>query len=113
MDIHASIGKRIKELRLQAGFSQAELADRAATSTEYVSRLERNRSAASVVLLMRLSDALGISLSNLFDFDSEESLDIGKARARRVASILQSADEPVARLLEEFVLKAARQLRGK
>ena len=111
MDVHASIGKRIKELRLQAGFSQAGLADRAATSTEYISRLERNRSAASVLLLLRIADALGVALKNLFDFHSGTDVDIRSARARRVASIVEGLDDDSADLLEEFVVRFGRHLR--
>lgn len=111
MDLHAAIGKRIKKLRLQVGFSQAGLADRAATSTEYISRLERNRGAASVLLLQRIADALGVPLRDLFDFDSSAAVDIRSARAQRVASIVEGLDDDSADLLEGFVVKFGRHLR--
>lgn len=54
-----TLGKRIKELRLQAGFSQRELARRANLSHSYVSKLENgNRRNATIDIIRAVAEAL-------------------------------------------------------
>ena len=63
MDIVVRLGKRVRELRIAAGFSQEELAFRADMKRSYVSDLERGTRNPSVRALERLAIALGVAAS--------------------------------------------------
>ncbi len=53
------MGQNIQCLRLEHGWSQSELAVRAAISTSQMSRLERGVSGISVMTFIKLCEALG------------------------------------------------------
>jgi transcriptional regulator with XRE-family HTH domain len=66
------LAEQVRQLRVQAGMTQAELAARAGVTVETVARLERvlrGRSSAnsnpSLETLARLSSALGVEVSDL------------------------------------------------
>lgn len=59
-DIRDRVAQNIRRLRLDKGWSQTELADRAAVDRTYVSGLERAVSAATVDMLARLGAVLGV-----------------------------------------------------
>lgn len=61
-------GRRLRELRKQAGLSQEELAERAQISVDFVSLIERGINAPSFETLARLSNSLGVPPRDLFDF---------------------------------------------
>ncbi|WP_126456846.1 helix-turn-helix domain-containing protein [Sulfuriflexus mobilis] len=55
----------LKELRLQKGISQEELADRASLHRTYISQIERGLKSPSLRSLGQIADALEVTLSNL------------------------------------------------
>lgn len=70
MDIKVTLGKRIKFLRNQMGISQEELADKAEIDRTYITSVECGKRNISIVNIEKISKALGVSLSKLFDFDN-------------------------------------------
>ena len=58
---------RIKSLRADKGWSQEQLAERAAMQRSYLANLERGRRDPSVRTLVKLSNALGVSIAELLD----------------------------------------------
>ena len=60
------IGTKIKDLRVQKGLTQEELADRAELSKGFISQLERGQVSASVVTLMDLIECLGTTPAEFF-----------------------------------------------
>ena len=60
------LGKAIRRLRMQAGYSQEGLADRAKLHRTTMSEIERGVSNISVDIAERVAKALGIPLSRLF-----------------------------------------------
>ena len=68
MDLPKRLGNRIRELRNRAGITQSQLAERVDISPEFMSRLERGLKAPSLDTADKIATALGISLSELFDF---------------------------------------------
>ena len=60
-----SVGARLRSRRLALGLSQAELAEIAKLSTEFVSRLERGRALPALPTLMVLCGALGCTPDDL------------------------------------------------
>ena len=62
----ARIGAQLKAARLAARMSMAEVAGRAGLTKGFVSKLERDLASVSVASLIRLCDALGVSVGSLF-----------------------------------------------
>ena len=67
--VAAVIGERLRNLRLQQGFTQRELARQVAGGVDlsYISRIERGEQLPSLKVLQRLGIALGASLKEFFD----------------------------------------------
>ena len=64
-------GNRLKELRTLRNMPQEELAGRANLNRTYISLIERGKRNPSLMCLMSISAALGISLRELCSLDSE------------------------------------------
>lgn len=60
------IGERIRTYRKRRNFSQEELAHRASFSTSYISDIERAEKSPTIESLVRITNALGITLEELF-----------------------------------------------
>ena len=63
----AAIGAQLRAARLAARKSMAEVAAEAGLTKGFLSKLERDLANVSVASLMRLCDALGISVGSLFE----------------------------------------------
>ena len=59
------IGRRIKEVRKAQGISQEKLAELADLSTQYMSQIETAARKASLTSLVKISNALNVSLDEL------------------------------------------------
>ena len=65
-------GKRLRQLRLKAGWTQEELAEAAGITTTYTSDLERGTKVPSLTIVLRISRAFRISVADLLrDFTTE------------------------------------------
>lgn len=113
MDIYKHLGERIRLLRTENGLTQARLADIINSSAEFISRIERGKSAPSIATAARIAEGLGVNIQSLFDFGGLKEVDLDGARARRIAHVILQADEGVGGVLEELVVQAARRLRCK
>lgn len=67
-DIKKKLGNRIRDLRLQKGWTQEELALRAEISRSHMGRLERGERGATLDSLDKVTTALEISFDELFTF---------------------------------------------
>lgn len=65
-----NLGNKIKEMRLQLGLTQEELADRCELTKGYISQLENDLNSPSIATLTDILAALG---SNLAEFFREET----------------------------------------
>lgn len=61
------VGRNVRRLRIAAGLSQAQLAERMGVDRAYVSGLELGQRNPTVVTLWHLGKALGVKLGLLFD----------------------------------------------
>lgn len=59
------IGMRIKEVREQRGMTQAELAERAELSSQYLSQVETAKKQVSLKALVHIANALEINIDSL------------------------------------------------
>ena len=66
-DRQQQLGRRIKQ-RVEAGYTQRELALMIETSQSYLWKLEAGRLNASVVALCRIADALDTTVNDLIEF---------------------------------------------
>src|SRR5258708_2133711 len=65
-------GKRLRQLRLDAGWTQEKLAEVAGITTTYTSDLERGTKVPSLTIVLRLSRAFKISVAELLrDFTQD------------------------------------------
>ena len=72
----ADFGARIREIRLRHGLSQAEFAKAAGVSNDTLSRLELGRHSPSLDTMVKLGNALGLTVIGLLkdDFDLSDEL---------------------------------------
>ncbi|MDD4839271.1 MAG: XRE family transcriptional regulator [Clostridia bacterium] len=68
------LGAKIKELRLQCGLTQEELADRCDLTKGYISQLENELTSPSIATLVDMLSALGTNLSVFFSDEKEEQV---------------------------------------
>lgn len=64
-----SLGLRIKYLRQEKGLKQVELAYKCDIEKQSMSRIEAGNTNPTILLLKKISKELGISLTNLLDFE--------------------------------------------
>lgn len=65
-------GKRVRELRTDAGWTQEQLAEAAGITTTYTSDLERGTKVPSLTIVLRISRAFRMSVGDLLsDFTKE------------------------------------------
>ncbi len=60
-----AIGKRLKEIRKREGLSQASLAEKADLSAQYVSQIETAKKRASLESLVKMANAMHVSVDDL------------------------------------------------
>lgn len=67
------VGARLREIRLQFGLSQRQLADQAGVPHGQISMIETNKSSPSVASLRKILGGFGITMSEFFEPDVTES----------------------------------------
>lgn len=70
------VGARLRELRLQSGLSQRQLAEAAQVPHGQISMIETKRSSPSVASLRKIIGGLGIGMAEFFEPDSPTSTDV-------------------------------------
>ena len=70
--IKKKFGVHLFQLRNEAGMTQASLAEKTNLSVDSISRIERGERAPSLETIEKLSSALKIRMSELFNFDGQE-----------------------------------------
>jgi transcriptional regulator with XRE-family HTH domain len=66
------LAERIKSLRTARGWSQEDLAERASMQRSYLADLERGRRNPSVRTLVKIANALAVTVPGLFDPGASE-----------------------------------------
>lgn len=70
------LGKRIRLLRKAAGMTQAQLAEAANISVNFVGYIERAQRAPSIGTLERIAKALNVAPKELFEFSNDEESEL-------------------------------------
>ena len=75
------VGKRIRQLREQCGYSQNSLAERAGVSQTHLRNVELGNADITVSHLQLICDALAVSLKDFFNVnDEQEELSVAISR---------------------------------
>ena len=64
-----NLGKQLKIMRKEKGYTQEELAEKVNVHPTYIGKIESGKSNLSVIMLYKLSRALDSNLSVIFGFD--------------------------------------------
>lgn len=65
---------RIKELRLEHGITQQELADKVCVSSRTIISLEKQKYNPSVLLAYKISSVFNLSIEETFIFEQDDQL---------------------------------------
>ena len=60
------IGEKLRQLRLQRGLTQEDMADRCELSKGFISQVERNLASPSIATLTDMLECLGSNLNEFF-----------------------------------------------
>ncbi len=74
MSVYMNIGNKLRELRMEKGLTQEELADRAELSKGFISQIERDLTSPSIATLVDLLQCLGTNLKDFFSDDSDDQI---------------------------------------
>ncbi len=66
-----NLGKQLKFLRKEKGYTQEQLAEKVHVHPTYIGKLESGKCNLSTLLLFKLSRALDVTLGEMFVFDKK------------------------------------------
>ena len=92
------LGQRIRELRSQKGYTQAELAKRVGVGRSTMATYECGKEAPSYAKLIRLARELNVSTDYLLGYDIDTQLDLSGIDGENKENVLRLAGmlkEPV------------------
>ncbi|MBQ8043739.1 MAG: helix-turn-helix transcriptional regulator [Clostridia bacterium] len=76
--IYMDLGKKIKEERIEKGYTQEELGEKIDSTGAYIGQIERGERNASMAKIVLIAEALNISIDYLtgnFVFEQSEHID--------------------------------------
>lgn len=94
--VESDFGNRLKQLRLNAGLTQKQLAEQIGITKSVISFYELRERVPSPDVLVKLSSVFHVSTDYLLGIDSEKTIDI---------SGLDEDDEKIVRLMIEQLRK--------
>ncbi len=104
MNNTTKIGMKIKDLRIQKGLTQEELADRCELSKGFISQLERDLTSPSIATLLDILTCLGTDLKDFFN-DSEDN-----QIAFKEADYFEKIDEELHNKIEWIIPNAQKNM---
>ena len=97
MDRRILVGQRIRKLRKLRHLSQEALADRAAMSAKYLSRIETGHENPTIDLLFRLADSLEVEPYEMLCFEEGEL--VRQLRIKAAQLLDEVPDKDIARVV--------------
>ena len=94
------LGRKIRELRKSKGWTQEYLSELLGVNAKSVLRIESGQTFPTVQNLEKLSAIFGVKMSDLFNYESLEELEIVK---KNINEILQTLSEPQIRNVYKFL----------
>jgi transcriptional regulator with XRE-family HTH domain len=71
LPVRLRVAKRVKELRLQRGWSQEQLAERAGNTEKHISQVERGKTNVGIDILASIASGLAVDVVDLFPSRSD------------------------------------------
>lgn len=103
------IGQRVKEIRLQSKVTQAVLAEWIDMSDTYISHIETAKKRASLKTLVKIADALGVTLNQLLSGNQEN--DSGQYRTELV-QLIEDCSSYEKRMIYEIAFATKTSIRN-
>lgn len=100
MDNKKKLGLKIKELRKRKGLTQEELAELIQMEQNSISVMESGRNFPTLGTLEKIAIVLDVNLSDFFDYDYIEDIDVIKASTE---DIISKMDDKQLRQLFKYV----------
>lgn len=100
MDNKKKLGLKIKELRKRKGLTQEELAELIQMEQNSISVMESGRNFPTLGTLEKIAKVLDVNLSDFFDYDYIEDIDVIKASTE---DIINKMDDKQLRQLFKYV----------
>jgi len=100
-------GKRLREVRVDRGMTQVQLAEKAAVTLSYITRLENGMSAPGIDLVAKLAAALGMTAADLLPTDPPpDDLAVIREQLRKLfEGVVQSDDRQMLAHLAQFLAR--------
>ena len=92
MNIQMTLGQQVRALRRQRRLTQEQLAELAGVSLQHIGEIERGLGNPTLNSLVKLSDALDISLSELFE--NSEQYKSEKEMRDLLHQLVEQSSEP-------------------
>jgi transcriptional regulator with XRE-family HTH domain len=108
-NIRAVLAANLKKYRQARGWSQAKLAEKAGTSTQYIGMLEIQGKFPSSEMVQKLANALSIDPTELF----LKEIDPATALINIQKAITEDIGEAVNRLIMDFFVEQVKKLEEK
>ena len=105
-DIRELLASNIKSYRKARKWSQARLAEKTGTSTQYIAMIETKLKFPSSNMLHKLAKALGIDPSELFFKDIDPKIKIKNAQK----AVIEDFGEAFCKIIKEFVADSLKEL---
>ena len=96
-----TIGDNIKNLRVKAGLSQAELAEKLYITSQAISKWENNSSQPDINLLPDLASIFGVNIDDLFSYSDEKTY----SKIENMIEIQNNMDNEAFIKAEKFLLE--------
>ena len=101
-DLKRTFGRHIQGLRETRGLTQEQLADRIGRSVDTVSNIERGINATRLEVAYLISEALEVSLPDLFSF-SHAPKSVSDQATARLMSLLKAQDVKTIEKLTDLI----------
>lgn len=98
-----TVGERIRHFRNLKNWSQLKLATEAGINTAFLGHLERELKHPTIQTLEKITNALGISLSEFFDYQSNVKVLTNKETYERIELALRDIPEQDAKRIADIV----------
>ncbi|MFB9274059.1 helix-turn-helix domain-containing protein [Cohnella cellulosilytica] len=103
-DILKLVGQRIRSLRKERGLSQDQLGEKGGFHYSYIGQVERGEKNVSLLNLAKISEALEVSLSQLFTYiDGEEKRTDSERDLQEILSALRYQKPDQVRMVRNVV----------
>jgi len=103
------LGKKIRQLRYKAGFTQEQLAEKLGVGPQSVSKWETAASMPDITTLPLLAETFGVSIDDLFDLSSEQHLN----RIENSLDINEELSQDLLREYEDFLKMQSEDIQNK